>query len=485
MKYLMWMHVMIIACTLAACGDDAAPKYTVEQLQDPATCMECHPKHYQQWSGSMHAYASEDPVFVAMNRRGQRDTNNKLGDFCVKCHAPMAVQLGLTNGIDFDPAALPPSAKGITCYFCHNVKEVTSTHDNGLVLAMDQTMRGGLEGALDNPAHHSKYDVLMDSDRNESEMCGSCHDIVVPEAINGVPGGVAVERTFAEWQTTFFATDKRPGIHLTCGGCHMQTSAVPEVVADFEGVEVRPFGFHEHMWPGIDQALTPFPEIDAQAAAIKRDLDPSISIIGPNPAGGGSPEGGICVTPENGGQITVRLDSVNVGHAFPSGAAQDRRVWVEVIAYDATNAIIFQSGVVPDGKDPEDLNDPNLFGLWDRTTKTGGAVAHFFWEIGTIDSQLLRPPVTNDPTDPRADHSTTKQYPIVGLQNTVERITARVRMRALPFAALDELIASGDLAPEIRERVPTLDILGTQRVWTRANRNPATGCCNKFDGCRP
>ena len=56
-----------------------------------AACKDCHPKHYTQWSGSMHAYASDDPVFVAMNKRGQREA--QLGSFCLQCHAPMAVAL--------------------------------------------------------------------------------------------------------------------------------------------------------------------------------------------------------------------------------------------------------------------------------------------------------------------------------------------------------------------------------------------------------
>ena len=45
----------------------------------------------------MHAYASDDPVFRAMNQRAQRETSGALGDFCVKCHAPMAVQKALTT----------------------------------------------------------------------------------------------------------------------------------------------------------------------------------------------------------------------------------------------------------------------------------------------------------------------------------------------------------------------------------------------------
>ena len=49
----------------------------------------------------MHAYAAEDPVFLAMNQRLQRETGGALGDFCVRCHAPMAVREGATrDGLD-------------------------------------------------------------------------------------------------------------------------------------------------------------------------------------------------------------------------------------------------------------------------------------------------------------------------------------------------------------------------------------------------
>ena len=58
----------------------------------------------------MHAYAADDPVFVAMNKRGQRETNGELGTFCVKCHAPMAVANGTITeanvaNFDLDDAA--------------------------------------------------------------------------------------------------------------------------------------------------------------------------------------------------------------------------------------------------------------------------------------------------------------------------------------------------------------------------------------------
>src|SRR6185437_13449876 len=140
-----WLPWLIV---LAACRTPTLP---VGQLEDPATCMTCHPQHSAQWAASMHAYASEDPVFLALNRRGQREAH--LGTFCVKCHAPMAVALGLTDGTNFDPAKLPAAARGVTCYFCHDVAKVEGDHNNGLQLALDDVMRGGVLDPASNDAH--------------------------------------------------------------------------------------------------------------------------------------------------------------------------------------------------------------------------------------------------------------------------------------------------------------------------------------------
>jgi hypothetical protein len=470
------------AAMMAACGTTGeAPARSIAELQDPETCNECHPKHVAQWSGSMHAYASEDPVFVAMNRRGQRETGGALGTFCVQCHAPMAVKLGLTDGTNFDPATLPAAAKGVTCYFCHNVKSVEDTHNNGLVLADDQTMRGGVARPVSSPAHHSAYDKLMDSTINQSEMCGSCHDVVTPR-------GVELERTYKEWQTTFFA-DADPLHHLSCGSCHMPSST--DVIADAPELSVpsRANGFHEHLWPGIDQALSPFPGTDAMAAGIKRDLDPAIAIVGPAPFASNVQPGGICLEPAGArpGQpdsISVRIDSIGTAHHWPSGAAQDRRAWLEVIAYDQEDGgtSVFESGVVGDGMDPEQLADPTLFGLWDRTFKDDDTPAHFFWEVARYDSQLLRPPITLDKNSPQFDHSATVLFDVTARFDRIARIEARIRIRPLTYAMLDDLIGSGDLDPAVRTRLPTLDIFGTQRRWLKSTKGTGPA---EFTNCSP
>src|SRR5262249_47703104 len=155
-------------------------------------------------------------------------------------------------------------------------------------------------------------------------------------------------------------------------------------------------------------------------------------------------------TPINQGQITVRIDSRGTGHMWPSGAAQDRRAWLEVIAYDASNNVVFQSGVVPADKDPEDIGDPNLFGFWDTTKQANGMPAHFFWQVvDPVMSHLLRPPVTLDPNSMAFDHSSTATFPVPGLVAQIDHITAQVYIRPFEYAVLQDLVSSGDLDASI------------------------------------
>ena len=462
-------YVVPILFALAACSDDV---YSKERLQDPNTCMDCHQTHYTQWSGSMHAYASDDPVFVAMNKRGNRETNGALGTFCIKCHAPMAIENGTitdANAGDFDPQALSPAERGITCYFCHNVDKVVSDHNNGLVIANDQTMRGGAKNPVDSPAHHSKYDKLIHSDTNESELCGSCHDIVLP---NGVP----IERTFMEWKQGVFS---KPDVHLTCGNCHMRPS--DGVIADGPGLGVksRPLGMHQHTFPAIDQALTPWPETAAQTTGIGEILDPSIGIVGPKPRTSTRAPGGICL--DQPGLLSVRIDSLNLGHSFPSGSAFDRRVWVEVTAYRTDNSIVFQSGKTPDGVDPE-VADPNVFGMWDRAFKSDGTPAHFFWDVATVDSsKLLKGSLTFDQNDAAFDHSVTARFNVPSM-GEIDRIEAQVWVRPLPFETLHQLVASGDLAPEVLTQLKTLKPKYAKSTWLFATKG--TGLAT-LTNCNP
>src|SRR5689334_20194595 len=243
---------LLIGCTRTT--DPPAPgTMSREQLMNPETCRDCHPKHYREWSASMHAYASEDPVFRAMNLRGQEEAN--VGDFCVQCHAPMAVREGATvDGRNLDQ--LPAHLKGVTCYFCHNTVSLGSgaLHNNPLELAGDHVMRGSIKDPVANPVHGSAYSKLLDGRRPEaSAMCGACHDIVNDN-------GVHLERTFGEYKDSLFAMS---GGFQSCHDCHMDES---KGLAAATAVESR--DVHQHLWPSVDVAFTPFPHQDIMRVAV-------------------------------------------------------------------------------------------------------------------------------------------------------------------------------------------------------------------------
>jgi len=473
----MMKTILAFAIVLAACSDDAGPAFPVEQLQDPNTCLECHPTHHGDWSGSMHAYSTTDPVFRAMHKRGQRETNGQLGMFCVNCHAPMAVATGTiteANVKDFDFATLEPKDNGITCFFCHNVERVNVDHNNPLQLAMDQTMRGGIKNPVDNKAHHSSYAELMDNDfdDNTSAMCGSCHDIVNPLDVH-------VERTFLEWQGSIFATNSNKSARVSCGSCHMEP--FDDVIADAPGVTSRPFGRHDHKFPAVDLALVDFPQRAEQDAAVRSFLEGSSKIVGPAKVPGTAPPGGICVQPNG---IAVRIDGIAIGHNFPSGSAFDRRAWLEVVAYDAEvgGNVLFSSGAVPDGMDPEEIGDPNLLGLWDRAKKSDGSPAHFLWEVASIEDRLddkgrhadvITPATTNVPTEPEFDHSVKKLFMAAApLGPQIQRVEARLLVRPLAYEVLRDLVDSGDLDASLIDQLQTL--LVSKSTWLRSTQLSST-----------
>jgi hypothetical protein len=446
---------------LGGCGGDAN-EIPVELL-DPQQCGSCHPDHYTEWLSSMHAYAADDPVFVAMNARGQRETNGALGDFCIKCHAPVAVQLGeTTDGLNLDE--LPAHLKGVTCYFCHQVDAVEGTHDNPLRLAFDRVMRGGFPGAEKTEAHGSDYSRLHDQRAQDtsSALCGSCHDIVNPN-------GVHIERTYAEWLASLFADeeDGQPTAAAQgCGQCHMRTYPGAQPITDLEGAPDR--ARHRHLFAGVDVALTPFPNAEQapQLEALQRARIAEIreTILCSS----------MCVQ-DLGGQaeVTVWLHNEAAGHGWPSGANADRRAWLELRAYDPDE--FHRSGVVADDESIDALDDPELWLFRDRLLNEAGEEVHMFWEAASYESQQLQVPAELS----LADDDSVWVKRVYALERLPERVTTRVRLRAMAFEVIDDLIGSGDLDPQLRARFETFEIPPTQLEWTAADALavPGYGSC--------
>ncbi len=438
---VMALGIAVIALGLvgSACGDNQLPTMTKAELMDPAACETCHPQQFKAWSGSMHAYAAEDPVFLAMNQRGQRETGGALGDFCVKCHAPIAVAEGLTtDGLNL--ASLSPSVKGVTCYFCHSAVAVQGTHNNPLKLTTDGSLFGPFNDPVAGTPHRSSYSPLFDPTRPESAAaCGSCHDIVNQH-------GTAIERTYSEWQETVFSDLK---LGLTCGRCHMTQSQGPASTKSAN--KIRSLG--SHALPGVDVALTPFPQADAQRQQVESLLNDTLV-------------GTLCLTDSL--KIEVSLENINAGHSVASGASADRRLWVEVIA-TLQGRVIYQSGVVPEGQSVETIDDPDLWLIRDCFFDEARRPVHMFWEAASFTSNqipgMVKPTVL-DPSSFTKSHVAYRYPQATALPEKPDRITMKVFMRPIGDDVLRDLVASGDLTDEIRARVPQFSLAQASLEWT-------------------
>jgi len=430
----------------AACGDGPSPMTVSldrEALMDPEQCRACHPTAYKEWSGSMHAYAAEDPVFRAMNQRAQRETENALGDFCVKCHAPLAVREGMTtNGLNLD--AVPAKFKGVTCYFCHATTSVDGTHNNPLVLATDDSLFGPFADPAPGTPHKAIYSRLLDGTTLQSAaMCGSCHDIQNLQ-------GAHVERTFQEWQGTLFSQPPN-GQGCAGNGCHMDTS---DGVVSTTSSKVR--RLHAHDFPAVDLAVTPFPEAEAQQMRAQQLLD---AVLQPT----------LCYNDLT-RRMELTLENVTAGHSWPSGATPDRRAWVELTA-TVGDTVIFSSGGAS-AFPLEESSDPNLWLMRDCLFDDAGQETKLFWEAASATGNAVPGSViqnVNDPTTFNRSHPK-KQYPAAGMLPMMpDKVSLKIHLQAIGDDVLADLVASGDLDPTIPAKIARYELGGAASFdWTPA-----------------
>jgi hypothetical protein len=350
--------------------------------------------------------------------------------------------------------------------------------NDSLHLADDLVMRAGIADPVDNPVHASTYSPVHDGSHAQSaaRFCGSCHDIVTP-------AGGHVERTYEEWAHSLFAKDPPSGSPLSCGGCHMPGRdglAADGPAAAGLGPKLRKH--YDHAFPGVDVALTDgFPNAAAQRAAVEDKLENQLL------------QAALCVNRSIAGKwstIDVYLDNIGAGHGWPSGATQDRRAWIELVAYKG-DRVIYHSGTDDLGK-PLALDarivdrgpaDPDLWLLRDCMFDASGNEVHMFWQAASSDPDALPAALTLDPTDPNVNRAhIVRSYPLVTstpstIPGVPDRVTLRVLLRPIGLDVMDLLAAPDpeapsaplDLDPAIVARMPTFSVLRSSKGRTRVD----------------
>jgi hypothetical protein len=162
------------ASSLHWLGPALTAKSDVGRAQLNAKCEGCHVEEAQQWRGSLHQRAFEDPLF-------QRAYSLEPLAFCRGCHAPEA-----------DPAR-PPTAElaelGVACTTCH--------------------VEAGSAITASRVSGRSPHPVKADARLATRKACARCHEFEFPT----LPG-VAMQSTLSEHARSTAAARE-------CQSCHM------------------------------------------------------------------------------------------------------------------------------------------------------------------------------------------------------------------------------------------------------------------------
>jgi len=362
------------------------------ELESPSgVCIACHGDYdpdvepYHNWQGSMMAQAMRDPLFRATVVVAEQFVP-AAGDLCIRCHSPGGWQggrsldtgMGQLNETDFE---------AVQCDFCHRM--VDPHYVEGVSPAVDQQILADLEAIPVDPANGQfVYDPdpvrrgpYSDTDPSHqwlqsdfmlsANMCATCHDVSNPAFVAGSEPGVylpdtfdaphpdgdkrnmfPVERTFSEWSASEYASTgvyqpqfagNRPdGMVSTCQDCHMRD--VTGVGANVSGSPNRSdLGLHD-----LTGGNTFVPDIlpdfypDLDVAALQAGKQRAIAMLSL------AATMALSVTPVDGlPAVNVRLTN-ETGHKLPSGYPEGRRAWLHIEAYDANDAVVYESGAYDD-----------------------------------------------------------------------------------------------------------------------------------------
>lgn len=343
-------------------------------------CKRCHPKQFEEWSRSPHAYAQKSPVFEAFTLTMLERTSGTIGTFCTRCHTPQGVALG-EEGLTRNEHRTRLAMEGITCVACHR-----RSHKHGRVsvqysLQPGELMTTCMYGPFDDPVltERERHPAAGRTYIRSSMFCGSCHDVTNPE-------GLRLEEAFSEYRNSPAAKKK-----ITCHECHMgPIPGIPikpderpwgyaAVVPNVDESRFRQRPLTNHAFCGPDYSLLPdteYPqkldwmyefdyrdestlnayqqrtlqalrkknqELLAQATAERLTLLRNAARLHVAP-----PDRVRCGDEV---ELRVSVESLFEGHNFPTGFTEERQVWVQVIVYDACGQALFASGDLDSNND--------------------------------------------------------------------------------------------------------------------------------------
>ena len=295
---------------------------SIGQFEPPETCKVCHAEIYNQWKGSMHSNAWNDPIYLALMRAASKATNGLTDNLCIGCHTP----IGLTTG-ESTPAGErlgEIARKGVQCDFCHNISDTIGVGNGSFVLTprkYGRPLKFGPFKDAKSPYHDTAYSEL----HTVPAFCGTCHNVTHP--INRIP----IERTYDEWKDSPYAAEG-----IGCQECHMTPGPgyVKNPGRAAVGGKEREHIF-THYFVGGNTMVPAMLGSELHAKLAKEMLQGAarmeiISVRNVRPGGKAS--------------VTIRVHNSGAGHKLPTGFPEGREIWVDFRVLDDNGKEIYRLG---------------------------------------------------------------------------------------------------------------------------------------------
>lgn len=297
---------------------------------NPQVCLGCHIEKFEMWKTSQMSKAFTGDFFQAQYNRlavvdaGRDEKVKGLTGGCIGCHSPSAFKAG-----DYPPSPVEPrkidsfwnqkggiklyANRGVFCDFCHTIEafEGTAPFNHNYVSNATPGVdpkRGDLEFPW-SPYHETARSELHE----DAQFCGICHN-----ELNDF--GVWVKATEIEYQEGPY-----PAKYIACQDCHM-----PPIAGKPAKMGPARDENHDHWFGG---GFTSFVE---GAAKTSIQIDKTNLITGEEI------------------HFNIKVHHLAPGHKFPSGASEERDVWLHIGIYDR-EGIELEHIKVP--RNPDDPND--------------------------------------------------------------------------------------------------------------------------------
>ncbi|QPJ62494.1 MAG: hypothetical protein G3M70_11685 [Candidatus Nitronauta litoralis] len=337
-------------------------------------CAECHEKEYKEWASSIHAITGPDVLYentITKNELGSEhggDLATEKVRWCDGCHEPLGILAGEGTPL---PIVGPNEAleEGTTCIVCHTAVAARPLIGNGALTVKFNEMHRYLDPALIMAAPEEHAKAMQAKSHNplmgKSDLCGSCHTEIRPTRVNGnFP--MHLQETFDEWRLSDYAEEG-----IQCQDCHMHPDP-GEYVESLKRGE-RPKRVVSHRFVGVNYVLTAADRLREKLAELRGGWVPgrNVFITGDEWLESLQKQqdlivkllksaGDIKINPKssmNGNaQLDVVVTNTGAGHYLPTGVLDQRHMWIEVIAKNADDKVVYNNGWFDDKKgeiDPE------------------------------------------------------------------------------------------------------------------------------------